>query len=251
MKQRFIWAATLLLVLLLMVAASCAPAVTPTPTQTPTPAPTPSITPASPSTPAPIPTLPPGSMQRQRTNGTITNINGDKLTLTTAQGKVTVKINSDNLTVQNIGTGSLADLHEGGYLIAVGPQDANGNIAATSIIIRPQPQGATPTPPEASSPANPRSPRTGARRGVSGTITKVNGRSLTVTTDQGTVTVNVGSDATIQNSTAGTVSDLAEGQSLIVLGPQDADGNVTATIIIILPPGQSAPPTQPSKAAGQ
>jgi len=249
MKQRFIWAAILLLVLLLVVAASCAPAVTPTPT--PTPAPAPNITPASPTTPTPTLTLPPGSMQRQHTNGTITNINGDKLTLTTAQGKVTVKINSDNLTVQNIGTGSLADLHEGGYLIAVGPQDTKGNIAATSIIIRPQPQGATPTPPEASSPANPRSPRTGARRGVSGTITKVNGRSLTVTTDQGTVTVNVDSDATIQNSTAGTVSDLAEGQSLIVLGPQDADGNVTATIIIILPQGQNAPPTQPSKAAGQ
>jgi hypothetical protein len=247
MKQRFI--AILPTVLLLIMAASCAPAATttPTPTLTPTPAPAPYTTPATPTTPMPTPTLPPASTQRQRTNGTITRITGDTLTLATTQGPVTVKISSDNLTVQIIGTGSLADLHAGEYLIAVGPQDANGNIAATSIIIRPQAQGAPPTPPDASSPANPRSsPRTGARRGVSGTLTKINGRSLTVTSDQGTVTVNVASDAIIQESTAGTISDLTQGQSLVVIGSQDAGGNVTPTIIIIMPQGQSAPPTPPS-----
>ena len=247
MKQRFISSAILSAVLLLIAAASCAPAATPAATPTVTPAPTPGITPASPKAPTPIPALPPSSTQRQRTNGTIASISGDTLTLTTTQGPVTVNIGADNLTVQIMGTGSIADLHTGEYLIAVGPQDASGNIAATSIIIRPQPQGAPPTSPDASSPANPRSsPRTGARRGVSGTLTKVNGRSLTVTSAQGTVTVNVASDATIQESTTGTISDLAQGQSLVVIGAQDAGGNVTASIIIIMPQGQSAPPTPSS-----
>ena len=246
MKQRFIWAATLLVVLLLMVVASCVPAATPTPIPTPTPAPEPNPAPATPPTSMPTPTLPLTSTQRQRTNGTLTKININTLTLTTAQGPVTVKISSDNTTIQNITTGTLSDLHPGGYLIAVGPQDVNGNITATSIIIRSQVQGAPPTPPEGASPANPRSPRTGARRGASGTLIKINGKTLTVTTAQGTMAVSVGSDTTIQKIEAGTLSDFHEGQSLIVLGSKDADGIVTATAIIILPQGQGAPPTPPS-----
>ena len=242
MKQRFIWAATLLMVLLLMGVASCVPAATPTPTPTPEPNPAP----ATPPTSMPTPTLPLTSTQRQRTNGTLTKIDGNMLTLTTARGPVTVKISSDNTTIQNITTGTLSDLHPGVYLIAVGPQDVNGNITATSIIIRSQVQAAPPTLPEGASPVNPRSPRTGARRGVSGTLTKINGKILTVTAAQGTIAVSIGSDATIQKSEAGTLSDFHEGQSLIVLGSQDADGIVAATAIIILPQGQGAPPTPPS-----
>jgi len=173
-------------------------------------------------------------MQRQRTTGTITKINGSTLTLRTGQGPVTVNINSDNITIQNITAGALSDLHEGGYLIAVGSQDVNGNITATSIMIRSQDQGAPPTPPFGATPANPRSPRSGARRGASGTLTKINGNILTLATAQGPVTVNISSDnITIQNITTGTLSDLHEGQSLTVVGPQDTDGNVTANLIFI------------------
>lgn len=230
MKQRFIWAVTLLVVMLLMVVASCAPAATPTPTPTPTPNPTPAT--------------PPTSTPRQLTSGTLTKINGNILTLTTAQGPMTV-ITSDNTTIQNVITGTLSDLHAGGYLIAIGPQDASGSITATSIMIRSQ--GAPPTPSNGATPANPRSPRTGARRGASGIITQINGNILTLTTAQGPVTVNISSDnTTIQNVTAGTLSDFHEGQSLIVLGSKDTDGIVTATAIIILPQGQGAPPTPPS-----
>jgi hypothetical protein len=230
MKQRFIRVATLLVVLLLMVVASCAPAATPTPTPTPTPNPT--------------PPTPPTSTRRQLTSGTLTKINGNILTLTTAQGPVTV-ICSDNTTIQNVTAGTLSDLHAGGYLIAIGPQDASGSITATSIMIRSQ--GAPPTPSNGATPANPRSPRTGARRGASGTLTNINGNILTLTTAQGPVTVNISSDnTTIQNVTAGTLSDFHEGQSLTVMGPQDARGNVTATSIMIRLQVQGAPPTPPS-----
>ena len=238
MKQRFTWAVTLLVIMLLTVVAACAPAATPTPTPTPTPnlVPTP--------TPNPTPTTPPTAPRRQRTSGTLTNINGDILSLTTAQGPMTV-ITSDNTTIQNVITGTLSDLHAGGYLIAIGPQDANGNISATSIMIRSQ--GAPPTPPPGATPANPRSPRTGARRGASGIITQINGNVLTLTTARGPVTVNISSDnTTIQNIMTGTLSDLHEGQSLTVMGPQDTNGNVTAISIIIQTQSQGAPPKPPS-----
>jgi hypothetical protein len=154
-------------------------------------------------------------------------------------------ITSDNTTIQNVITGTLSDLHAGGYLIAIGPQDANGNISATSIMIRSQ--GAPPTPPPGATPANPRSPRTGARRGASGIITQINGNVLTLTTARGPVTVNISSDnTTIQNIMTGTLSDLHEGQSLTVMGPQDTNGNVTAISIIIQTQSQGAPPKPPS-----
>ncbi|MGA2158258.1 MAG: hypothetical protein ABSG90_03460 [Dehalococcoidia bacterium] len=238
MKHRVIQSATLLVVLLLMTAASCVPEATstPIPNSAPTPASTAEPNPISaiPPTSTPTPTLPSTSMQRQRTTGTITKISGSTLTLRTGQGPVTVNINSDNITIQNITAGALSDLHEGGYLIAVGSQDVNGNITATSIMIRSQDQGAPPTPPFGATPANPRSPRSGARRGASGTLTKINGNILTLATAQGPVTVNISSDnITIQNITTGTLSDLHEGQSLTVVGPQDMDGNVTANLIFI------------------
>ena len=50
---------------------------------------------------------------------------------------------------------------------------------------------------------------------------------------------------TIHLPTAGTPADLHEGQFLNVMGPQDASGNVTATSIIIQPPGQGAPQAPP------
>jgi hypothetical protein len=224
MKQRSTWAVTLLVIMLLTVVISCAPATTPNSNPT-------SATPAT-------------STRHQRTNGTLTKINGNILTLTTAQGQTTV-ITSDNTTVQNVTTGTLSDLHAGGYLFAIGPQDANGNISATSIMIRPQ--GAPPTPPNGAPSANPRPPSTGARHGASGTIAQINGNILTLTTAQGPVTVNIISDnTTIQNITTGTLSDLHEGQSLSVRGQQDTNGNVIATSIMIRPQVQGTPPTPPT-----
>ncbi len=228
MKQRYTWSLTLLVVLLLTVAAACAPATTTNP---------------APATP---PTSPRNG-GRRGVSGTLTQINGDILTLTTSQGSVTVKIISDNTTVQNVTAGTLADLHEGQYLIATGSQDANGNVTATSIMIRPQGQGAPP-PFGGATRTNPTtSPRSsGTRRGAGGTLTKIDGNTLTLTTSQGTVTLLfIADNTTIQNFTAGTLADLHEGQSLNVMGPQDAAGNVTATSIIIQPPGQGAPPAPP------
>ena len=57
--------------------------------------------------------------------------------------------------------------------------------------------------------------------------------------------MNVGSDTTVQETTVGTLSDLQEGESLTVIGTLDANGNITATSIIIQPQGQGTPPTPP------
>ncbi len=236
MKQRFIWAVTLLVVLVLMMVASCAPAATPAATSN--------------TTIATPPTSPRTGGARRGASGTLTNINGNTLTLTASQGSVTVNIIADNTTIQNVTAGTQADLHEGQYLVAMGSPDAGGTVTAASIMIRPQFQGAPSTfydgatRPDNASPRG-GSPRSGGgRRGASGTLTKVDGNTLTLTNSQGTATLLIIADnTTIQNFTAGTLTDLHEGQYLSVMGPQDADGNVTS--IIIQPQGQVAPPPPP------
>jgi len=246
MKKRSIWVVTLVVVLLLMVVASCVPAATPNPTPAPGAAPATLPAPTSANTDESMPAIPPMSIQRQRTSGTVSKIDGNSLTLTTAQGPMTVKINSDNITIQNVTTGTIADLRVGEYIMAIGPQDANGKIDATSVMVRSQAQSTSPTPPDGATPANPRSPRTGARRSASGTLTNINGNTLTLASTQGPMTVSISSDnTTIQNFKTGTLADLHEGQLLNVMGSPDANGTVTATFIIIQPQVQGTPPTPP------
>ncbi len=79
-------------------------------------------------------------------------------------------------------------------------------------------------------------------QGASGTVASIDGSTLTLTTAQGPVTVNVGSNTSVQKTDTGALSDIQEGESLTVIGSRDANGNITATSIIIRPPRQGAPP---------
>ena len=75
--------------------------------------------------------------------GTLAKIDGNTLTLTTGQGQqVTVTVGS-NTTIQKTVSGTISDLQVGESLTVIGARDANGNINAVSIMIRPQ--GASPT----------------------------------------------------------------------------------------------------------
>jgi hypothetical protein len=82
-----------------------------------------------------------------------------------------------------------------------------------------------------------------------GTLAKIDGNILTLTTSQGPATVNVSPDTSIQETVTGAVSDLEEGQSLSVIGSSDSNGNVTATSIRIQPAGQTLPPGGPPAGA--
>jgi hypothetical protein len=235
MKHRLIRAAAILLGAVSLIAlASCGAAAAPSPTpNTATP-------PTSPSTPT--------QYQGRGAGGTLDKIDGNILTLTTTQGTVTVNIGSDT-TIQKTITGALSDLHESEFLFVMGNPDASGNISATSIQIQPQgwsPPSAPPGSRGTSNQSGTRTPR--QRQGAMGTLAKIDGNILTLTTSQGTATVTVGPDTTIQETVTGTISDLQEGQSLSVTGSRDADGNITPTSIRIQPPGQNAPPGTPAGA---
>ncbi|MFL5733398.1 MAG: hypothetical protein ACJ78Q_09360 [Chloroflexia bacterium] len=68
-------------------------------------------------------------------------------------------------------------------------------------------------------------------RGAAGTITKVEGNTITMTDAQGkTVTVNIAGDTPITKTVAGTAADLKPGMTIVVVGTRSGD-NVAATQI--------------------
>jgi hypothetical protein len=67
---------------------------------------------------------------------------------------------------------------------------------------------------------------------TSGTVVSVDGSTITLELDDGTsVTVSTADDTTVTQTTDATVSDLAAGDEITVVGDADDDGNVTATSI--------------------
>ncbi len=77
----------------------------------------------------------------------------------------------------------------------------------------------------------------GAGGGVFGTVSKVNGDTITVTqADGSTATVVVPSGTTISKTVSGSLADLTTGTSIVVRGTT-ADGKTTAQSVTITPPG--------------
>jgi len=177
--------------------------------------------------------------QRQSYSGTVAVVNGDTLALTTSQGAVTINITSST-TIEKTVTGTSANLGQGDFVTVSGTADNTGNIDATSITVRASGQT---FPSTGSTFGNgggftvPNSGASGTGTGITiGTISTVNGNSLTVTTTQGQVTVNIGPDTVIETTESGSSSDLQTGASLTVAGTTSSSGSINATSITIASP---------------
>ena len=77
----------------------------------------------------------------------------------------------------------------------------------------------------------------GGRGGLTGTIEKVDGTTLTLNTLQGPLQATVGEDTFIQRFAEGTLADLEAGMTAALVGQRGQDGTVVATSISILPEG--------------
>jgi hypothetical protein len=178
--------------------------------------------------------------------------------LTTQQGQLTVNIGTST-SVQKTVTGNTADLQIGQSVTVTGSQKGS-SINATSITIRPQNQGIQLAPPTGINPAPSRQtarPTDGAVPGPSGqparpaegtntvdgrgalmgSLSKMEGNTLTITNFQGETTVNIDSNTTIQKTATGSISDLRTGESVTVLGTQNTNNTFNAVSIVIRPHG--------------
>lgn len=73
--------------------------------------------------------------------------------------------------------------------------------------------------------------------GLSGTIEKIEGNTITVNTPQGPLQAAVEADTIIQIFAVGTLADLLEGVRVTVFGQRGEDGAVQARSILLVPEG--------------
>ena len=86
---------------------------------------------------------------------------------------------------------------------------------------------------------------------TSGTIVSVEGSTVVLELEDGSqVTVNTATDTTVTKTTDATVSDLAAGEEVTVIGAADDDGTVTATSISQGARGFGGGGTRPTTGAG-
>lgn len=76
-------------------------------------------------------------------------------------------------------------------------------------------------------------PAAGTQALARGTVSKLTATSMTVTNAQCSVTIDFSPSTTVQKQETGSVSDLANNQTVTVTGTRGADGSVTAVTIQI------------------
>lgn len=71
--------------------------------------------------------------------------------------------------------------------------------------------------------------------GTVGTVEKIEGNILTLTTPQGSVRVIIADDTPIQKMGEGSLSDISIGERITVSGEQKDDGSIEATNVFLAP----------------
>jgi hypothetical protein len=94
--------------------------------------------------------------------------------------------------------------------------------------------------------------QSGSRNGISGQVKTLEGDVLTVSTAEDVVTVDLSADTQIQKTSLVTLTtaDLQPGTRVMIIGEKDADGNISASQIMITNdmPANPASPVATEKA---
>lgn len=81
--------------------------------------------------------------------------------------------------------------------------------------------------------------------GVSGTVQKIDGNTLTITTQSGGSTqVSLSDNTSIRKTTEASRTELTQGMSVVILGQQGSGGNLAASSIQIVPADGATPSQQ-------
>jgi hypothetical protein len=190
---------------------------------------------------APFPDYPgSGPSQRPGLAGTIAKLENNVMTITTSRGETIINISSDT-TIQKLVDATKADLQTGLFLTVMGTQNTDNSVVATSITVRQAGEISSSNPTMTMAPGPGGNPiPTGSitrpnnsGRGVMGTLSNIDGNTLTLTSGQETITVTINDGTKIQKIESITVSDLKTGDSVSASGDSDNNGNLNATSIMV------------------
>ncbi len=169
--------------------------------------------------------------------GTIQKVDANGLTLQTQSGATTRVALGEGTTVTRVEQGTTADLAVGASVVVTGQQEGDAVAASAVQVLAGEGEAAAAgifgqAPRQSGAGGN-----TGALRQMrlSGKVQAVEGQTLTIATATGTSKVTLTTATGVQRSVPGSLADLHEGQSVLVLGEAAADGAVAARSIQIIP----------------
>ncbi len=199
-------------------------------------------------------------------SGSIASVDSGVMTVTTQQGDAKVKIG--DAKIEKTVEGAASDIQKGDRVAVDGQQGSDGVFAANSIRIltsgdtggqemvggqRPSRivgQGQSPQQSQSSGQGQSTGQAGSGARGMvaMGTVSSVDGDTLTVSTQQGEVKVKV-TGARVQKTVEGTTADLKAGERVTVTGQEGSDGTFTASSIQIAVVGEGADQQGPQPSA--
>ena len=145
--------------------------------------------------------------------GEVTAVGADSITILNRNGDSVVVNVDENTIVRLVATqseGSLSDISVGDDVRVRGRRAEDGSVTARSITV--QPDGDK----------------------VRGRVTEVNGSTISLENRDGTVSVTTdGSTTFYLNGEAASLADVAAGNSVTAYGTTQADGSVSATLVLI------------------
>jgi hypothetical protein len=186
------------------------------------------------------------------TDGTVVQVSGSTLVLSTSNGDVNVDFSSST-PISETGTGSVSNITVGSCVTATG-SDATGAIVATRVTVSPAVNGACPatsfpgvnpggfsgTRPNFTFGPRPSGGFTADFASVRGLVTAVNGGAVTVQPTSGSgQEITVPSTARVSTTSIGSASDLVTGACVAAVGPRSSSGTVNASSLLIEPAGPS------------
>lgn len=192
-----------------------------------------------------------GGSGRRGTAGTLTSVKGSTLTVKTAAGQTVTVKTSSSTTVTRSAPASVGDIRVGDRVTVRSTSAATNTVVADRIVDRGTTDGLPGGPAAADGGAHngqqgqgdsgsgapadggnntPRADATGAM--TAGTVSSVNGTTITVTGSGGTVTTVTTTPSTVVTVfQPSTLAALAVGQTVRVTGVPDSSGTVTASAL--------------------
>ena len=169
--------------------------------------------------------------QTQRVKGTIEKVDGNVLTVKTAQGAQERIALADNANIVAVVRASMADIKEGTFLGSAAMPQADGTQKAVEVHIFPEKMRGTGEGHRAYDPVPGGTMTNGAASGA--TVTGVDGGTMTVKYKGGEKKITIRPDTIILTYVAAEKSELKPGTSVSVNGVVKAGGAVEARRIVV------------------
>ena len=198
-------------------------------------------------------------------NGPVEKVEGNLITIKAQEGSVKVNV-PDGVTIRKTVTAALTDVKAGENVVVTGERQSDGTVTATTVqlgaggaasIVEFQTtpgaaqgrggdaaagartRGGTPGPGTASGPGG--TPAAGGtamimRALTNGTVESVEGTTMTVKTQDGSVKVKVADGTAIRKTVSVGVGDIKPGDNLVIMGDRGSDGTITASNVQVTSP---------------